>query len=84
MSKITLEDVQVKQALKDIQQSYQRIAELKTIEDPLLQFIAGETIRFHEFRIETIEYALWKKGLSQFNAEKWKKKFQMEKRKKND
>ena len=31
MSKITLEDVQVKQALKDVQQSYQRIAELKTI-----------------------------------------------------
>jgi hypothetical protein len=82
MSKITLEDVQVKEALKDIQQSYQRIAELKTIEDPLLQFIAGETIRFHELRIENTEYALWKKGLSQFNAEKWKKREQMEKRQK--
>ena len=70
MSKLTYEDPQVKTALKDMQESYKCIARLKEIEDPYLQFIAGDTIRFHEFRIKNIEKALWKVGLHQFMLKK--------------
>ena len=77
-AKLTYEDPQVKEAIKDLKYSYQRIADLHSIEDPLLQFIAGDSIRFFEFRIANIEQALWKQGLSQFHAVEWKKKSRLE------
>lgn len=66
MGKIKFDDPQVVEALKDLKHSYERIADLKTLEDPYLQFIAGDIIRFFEFRIKNIDEALRKKGLANY------------------
>lgn len=64
--KISLQDPQVTEALKDLQYSYKRIAELKTIEDKNLQYQSISLIEFFELRIKNIETALWKAGVINF------------------
>ena len=81
-TRIPLDDIQVKEALEQIQQDYKTIARLKTIEDRELQFtVATPTIKFFEMRIEETEYALWKAGVLHFNGERHKKRYDMEKKK---
>jgi hypothetical protein len=70
MKKFTLDDIQVKEAKAEMQLHYKQIAELKTLEDPILQSIARDTIKFLEFKIKVIDQALWKAGLSQFVLKK--------------
>jgi len=79
--RIPLDDVQVVEAVEQIQHDYKVIARLKTVEDRFLQFMTTETIKFFEMRIEETEYALWKAGVQSFNAEKYKKRYEMEKKK---
>ncbi len=81
-TRIPLDDVQVREALEQIQHDYQVIARLKSIEDRELQFtVATPTIQFFEMRIEETEYALWKAGVLHFNGERHKKRYDKEKKK---
>jgi len=75
-SRIPLDDVQVKEALEQIQDDYKTIARLKTVEDRELQFMANSTIKFFEMRIEETEYALWKAGVQMYNAERHKARYE--------
>jgi hypothetical protein len=63
---ISRDDPQVVEAMNDLQESYKRIAELKSLENKGLQFAAIPIIEFHEIRIKNIEQALWKKGIINF------------------
>ena len=67
--RIPLDDVQVREALEQIQHDYQVIARLKTLEDRMLQAtVATPTIQFFEMRIRETEYALYKAGVQNFNS----------------
>lgn len=67
--RIPLDDVQVREALEQIQHDYQVIARLKSVEDRMLQAtVATPTIQFFEMRIRETEYALYKAGVQNFNS----------------
>ena len=64
--KMSYDDIQVKEAIKEREQCYDSIKRLKQVKDIHLQFIAGDTIRFMEFKIKTIDEALYKQGLGNY------------------
>lgn len=66
MSKLTYDDIQVKDAIADRNRCYDSIKRLKEVEDVYMQFIAGDTIRFLELKIKTIDEALYKAGLGNY------------------
>ena len=75
--KMSYEDVKVQEAIKERDQCYDSIKRLKQVRGSYLQFIAGDTIRFLEVKIKTIDDALYKQGLgnyilkSQITDETW-------------
>lgn len=66
MKKFTYDDVQVKEAIADRERCYDSIKQLKSVEGKYMQFIAGDTIRFLEFKIKTIDESLYKVGLGNY------------------
>jgi len=62
----TYDDVQVKDAIADRNRCYDSIKRLKEVEGVHMQFIAGDTIRFLELKIKTIDEALYKAGLGNY------------------
>lgn len=65
-TKFTYDDVQVKEAIKDREDCYDKIKRLKSVQGVYLQFIAGDTIRYLELKIKIIDEALYKAGLGNY------------------
>lgn len=65
-TKFTYDDIQVKEAIKEREQCYDSLKQLKSVEGKYMQCIAGDTIRFLELKIKSIDEALYKVGLGNY------------------
>lgn len=68
-SKVPVDDPQVKEAMKDIEYSYKRIAELQDLmisDELVMQYEAKKLIEFFETRIAVIQNGLQKAGVMKF------------------